>query len=105
MWGNAVVDVQVVGGDYLHQAGQGEHAEQALSHLLVITACELEQQQRTFSTPTDAVELPGQVADEGVPRPDGTVTKMTTDPVVWPPASATTTEPSPYTSKLDGKSR
>ena len=56
-----------MGGDDLHQVGQGDHAEQALSHLLGIAVGELAQQQRTFNMSVDAVELPGQVANEGVP--------------------------------------
>ena len=65
--GNPVVGVHVVGGDDLHQAGQGDHAEQTLSHLLTIAVGELAHQQRAFNAPADAVELPGQIADEGVP--------------------------------------
>jgi len=60
-----------VGRDDLHQAGQGNHAEQALPHFLGIAVGELAQQQRTFNTSADAVELSGQVTDEGVPLAAG----------------------------------
>ena len=65
--GNPVVGVAVVGRDDLHQVSQGDHAEQAQPHLLGIAVGELAQQPWPFNTPADAVELPGQVADEGVP--------------------------------------
>jgi hypothetical protein len=80
--GNPVVGAAVVSRDDLHQAGQGDHAKQAATHLPGIAVGELAQQPWPFSTPADTVELPGQVADERVPLAGGTVTKTTTDPVV-----------------------
>jgi hypothetical protein len=65
--GYAVVGVAVVGRDDLHPTGQCVDAEQALSHLFGVGVGKIAQQQWAFHALVDAVELPRQVADEGVP--------------------------------------
>jgi hypothetical protein len=87
-----------VGGDDLHEAGEGSNSEQVLAYLAGVGVGELAHQQGALGRFADALDLPGQVADEGIALSVGQRDEDDYQPAVCPPARATTTEPSPWTS-------
>src|SRR5262245_5669100 len=69
--GEPVVGVEVVGWDDLDEVIEGDHPQQTLTYQSGVVVGEFLHEPRPFDPAADAVELPGQIADEGVSLPGG----------------------------------